>query len=61
MERIIKRISAQEVLASQEMLEDSMFDLGLSGQVPVSFAGALLFCLGKRVGIQEERRRRRRQ
>lgn len=51
MERIIKGIPARE------MPEASLFDLG---QLPATFTESPLFCLDKRVGVHEERRRGKR-
>lgn len=56
---MIKGITMPEVLQAEELLTDAMYDAGLTGQIPVSLPAAFLFCLGKRVGINEERRRRK--
>jgi hypothetical protein len=59
MTKMITGISMQEVLEAEELLTDAMLDAGLSGNVPVTIPAAFLFCLGKRIGVNDERRRRK--
>lgn len=56
---MIKNITMPEVFQAEELLVDAMYEAGLSGQIPVTMPAAFLFCLGKRVGIHEERSRRK--
>lgn len=57
--KMITGISMREVLEAEELLTDAMLDAGLSGNVPVTIPAAFLFCLGKRVGVSDERRSRK--
>ena len=57
--KMIKGISMLEVLEAEEFLTDAMLDVDLAGNVPVAPLTAFLFCLGKRIGANDERRRRK--
>ena len=57
--RMIMGISMLEVLEAEELLTDAMMDAGLSGNVPVTIPAAFLVCLGKRIGVSDERRSRK--